>query len=160
MRMRKPGTMAPEPDPLSVLACDDSGWNLSARTRAHIIGEALAARRPAVGTGSVSRQMALASGGALLLALLLVGTGYLRSTGAGWLTPIRSSGLDATAEIRVYQRGDEVVLEWNNGNRETYTVRQASSAARVHQAPGVEVQGHRYVDRSPSDAQIVYYLVE
>jgi hypothetical protein len=53
-----------------------------------------------------------------------------------------------------------VILEWQNGREGPYVVRQASSARTVREAPGVQVRAHRYVDRSPSDGQIVYYLVE
>jgi hypothetical protein len=62
--------------------------------------------------------------------------------------------------LRVSQEGDAVILEWQNGRQGPYIVRQAASAREVREAPGVQVRGHRYVDRSASDGRMVYYLVE
>jgi hypothetical protein len=95
------------------------------------------------------------------LVLLVVGGGYLWN-----FVPVQGlsdlSVQEAAGGVQVQARheGDGVVLEWQNGHDRAYMVRQATSAREVREAPGQVVQGHRFVDRSPSDAQMVYYLVE
>ena len=102
---------------------------------------------------------ATATGAAAILAFAY----FTASTPVQNLTsqfPSASPAAVSNTNLRVSQAGSEIVLEWTDGTKDSYTVRQATSAKAVYSAPGVEVKGHRYVDRSPSDAAVVYYLVE
>jgi len=140
---------------LSSLTSDEAGLRLSASRRASILRE-VRVLAPATAVWS-ARVPAYAT---LLAASLIVGFAYLSS-----FTPVqefsaRPARASDPTDVRVSQVGKDVVLEWSDGRQESYTVRQATSAKLVYSAPGVQVRGHRYVDRSPSDAKVVYYLVE
>jgi hypothetical protein len=58
-----------------------------------------------------------------------------------------------------YQDG-RMIVEWADGDRGRYTVRQASDVREARLAPGVEVEGHRFVDLAPTDERVVFYVVE
>jgi hypothetical protein len=96
----------------------------------------------------------------LLAAFLIVGFAYFRTSIPVEDLSARPALPSGPSDLRVSQNGNEVVLEWSDGRKDAYLVRQATSARKVYSSPGVEVRGNRYVDRSPSDSAVVYYLVE
>ncbi|HZE87950.1 MAG TPA: hypothetical protein VE404_00310 [Verrucomicrobiae bacterium] len=141
------------------LAAEEAGESLTASSRAHILREA---RKAAPGASSwlflPARVPAFAT--ALGAALILAFAYFTSSVPVQSLSAPTATDRPAAADLRVSQSGDGVVLEWSDGTKDAYVVRQATSAKSVYSAPGVEVKGHRYVDRSPSDAAVTYYLVE
>jgi hypothetical protein len=151
--------------PLAALETDLHGWRLSAHRRAAVL-------RAAVQTGSDPSQASFARpfftapvlswAGALMMAFLVVGVGYYWAPGS-YPPAAPSFGtvrVGDSAHLVASQRGDAVLLEWTDGGRDVFTVRRSDSPRAVYDAPGVKVQGHRYVDRSASSSPIVYYLVE
>ena len=152
---------------LADLAADQSSMRLSGVRRALILSEAVRATAPARqerARGVVSfhpvRVPAYAWAAAMVLAFLLVGGGYLWKPVAVQSSSSPSALVSAGPDLRVVQQGNDVVLEWENGGRSNFTLKKATSARDVREAQGMPIQGHRYVDRSPSDARIVYYVVE
>lgn len=147
---------------LDALSNEEAGLRLSASSRASILREVrtFSPAGPALGFGA--RVPAYAT---LLAASLILGFAYLSSSVPAPDLSLRSARpaaqkLTGPSDVKVTQEGANVVLEWSDGRQASYTVRQATSARAVYSAPGVQVSGHRYVDRSPSDATVVYYLVE
>jgi hypothetical protein len=72
-------------------------------------------------------------------------------------------GLDASVrDLQVTSQGGQVVLTWKDGTQPRHVVRTTSheDLARMSQLPGEVVSGERWVDAQPSDAEVVYYLVE
>jgi hypothetical protein len=154
---------------LAELVADEAGLGLPAHRRMAAIQAGLSgasARRlafsRAAGTERGAAPLhvpAYAWVGAMAIAVLVVGGGYLWQPGAGEVTAPTLVAQDRV-QLTVSQQGSDVILEWGDGGRRSYTLKQAQSARDVRNAPGIPVSGHRYVDRSPSDAHITYYLVE
>ncbi|MBI3447620.1 MAG: hypothetical protein HY049_01675 [Acidobacteria bacterium] len=145
------------------LAADEAGESLSAATRSRILTQAGQASPKAaswllIPAGILKRAPAFAT--ALGAAIIVVFAYFTSSVPVQSLSAPTSIERQAAADLRVSQSGDGIVLEWSDGTKDAYVVRQATSAKSVYSAPGVEVKGHRYVDRSPSDAAVTYYLVE
>lgn len=141
--------------------------HLSMVARARLLREARRAAQVAAGHGGarpaagwLSAPSRIPAFATLLAAFLIISFAYFRTS-----TPVQDLSLrpaipSGPSDLKVSQNGKDIVLEWSDGKRDTYLVRQATSAKAVYGAPGVEVRGHRYVDRSPSDAAVVYYVVE
>jgi hypothetical protein len=144
---------------LKALADDQVGLRLDASRRARILREVRVLSPELAPT-----RLRVPAYATLLAASLVLGFAYLISSNpVPDLSPrtVRMpAALGSPTDLRVSQEGKNVVLEWSDGREASYTVRQATSAKAVYTAPGVQVRGHRYVDRSPSDATVVYYLVE
>ena len=161
--MRNSGEKHPA---LDLLGLDERGMSLPAARRSQIIRKTMAARRGSARKGLSAvdflpvRLPAASWAAVLAFALLVVGAGYIWHPQSILPTtpsvPQASGGVD----LSVTQVADAVVLEWADGGRETFTVRQASSARAVREAPGIQVRGRRFVDHSATDAPVVYYLVE
>jgi len=65
-------------------------------------------------------------------------------------------------DLQVTERDGQVVLTWKDGDQPRRVVRATNrqDLAHMSQLPGETVRGERYVDPRPSDAEVVYYLVE
>lgn len=144
----------------SLRLLEEPRMRLSAGRRGRILRESMASRALAAGETRSLGIPALAWTSAVAVALIVA-----------FATPATMSGLvpDGSGRSAVasgprlvmadYQEG-QMIMVWENGDRERYTVRQANDIRSVRQAPGVEVEGHRFVDLAPSDERVVFYMVE
>lgn len=141
---------------LADLAADESGLGLPAQRRLSAIQAGLTAAGAERGAAPL-HVPAYAWVGVMAIAVLVVGGGYLWQPGQATAPTLMTQD---RVQLTVSQQGSDVILEWADGGRRSYTLKQAQSARDVRNAPGIPVSGHRYVDRSPSDAAITYYVVE
>lgn len=99
----------------------------------------------------------IAAAAAVAVILILPAFKPFRMQGAGpadTKTPIR--------DFQVTAQNGEVVLTWEDGDQPRRVVKATSREALAHLAeiPGEMVQGKRWVDTRPDEAQLVYYFVE
>src|SRR5262245_46507260 len=135
---------------LAELAGDESGLGLPAHRRLPAIQAGLSAasakrRALARAVGAEAGEAALhvpayAWVGAMVIAVLVVGGGYLWQPGIDQGANASSTMLaQDRLQLTVSQQGSDVVLEWRDGGRQSYTVKQAQSARDVRSAPGKTV---------------------
>jgi len=147
---------------LRALMAEEGHLRLSAAGRTSLLREARSFRKaPASLPALLSITSRVPAFATLLAAFLIIGFAYFTtSTPVQSLSPKVGAGVVGPADLSISQVGGQVVLEWGDAAKQTYTVRQATTAKAVYSAPGVQVRGHRFVDTAPTDSPVVYYLVE
>jgi hypothetical protein len=135
--------------------------SLGAARRGRIVREAVSARRLSVSASAApSRLPAVAWGSALGVALLVLVSGQFWVPGTVQDSPQVSPRSGGPQLVMADYRDGQMILDWTDGGRETFTVRQATTLQSAREAPGEVVRGHRFVDVAPSDSRVVFYLVE
>ncbi len=140
---------------------EEPDLTLGAARRGRILREAISAQRRAAPASALpSRIPAVAWASALGLALFVLVSGQFWAPGTVQDSPQVSPSLRGPQLVRADYRDGQMILEWTDGGRQTFTVRQDTSIQSAREAPGEVVRGHRFVDVAPSGSGVVFYVVE
>jgi len=128
--------------------------SLAPATRARLVSAARKATASSWSMQGLPRAVAVAA----VLVVLALPALQMRQQSIVPHSGIRSSIND----LQVTERDGQVVLTWKDGDQPRRVVRATNrqDLAHMSQLPGETVRGERYVDPRPSDAEVVYYLVE
>ena len=129
--------------------------SLAPATRARLLSAARQAARSSYSISPFSQTLPRALAVAAVLVVLALPALQMRQQPAG-------VAATAISDLQVTSLNGQVVLTWKDGNQPRRVVRTTNRADLTHmsQLPGETVTGERYVDAHPSDASVVYYLVE
>ena len=155
-------------DPIrdALAGLDETGLSLGQPQRNRIVREALAAWSSRAAAGAAMRMgpymPRIAWGSALLIAFLVLSVPAVPQPAAPGVQDSSSMSVVASGPRMIsakYENGS-MILEWEDGGRGIYKVRQAASLKELDRAPGIQVRGTRLVALPPSNEQVLFYRVE